>query len=232
MKKLIYAADDDANILRVLEAFLTNAGYDLQTFSTGDELREAFRRSPCDLIILDVMMPGTDGLTLCRQLRDISNVPIVILTAKQSEEDQMMGLTLGGDDYLTKPFSPTLLVMRVKALLRRVEMSSPAPRQDAPFGDLVFSEIEHDILCRGSGIGLTSIELSFMRCLLEHTGAAVSRDTLLNEVWGIETEVETRVTDETVRRIRRKLKIAGSRASIRAVWGYGYRLEASDEEKN
>lgn len=230
MKKLIYAADDDANILRVLEAFLINAGFDLQTFSTGDALREAFRQKVCDLIILDVMMPGTDGLTLCRQLRDISNVPIVILTAKQSEADQMMGLTLGGDDYLTKPFSPTLLVMRVKALLRGAEMSSPAPRPDAAFGDLVFCETAHDVLCRGNGIGLTSIELSFMRCLLAHTGAAVSRDTLLREVWGIDADVETRVTDETVRRIRRKLKAAGSRAMIRAVWGFGYRLEESDEE--
>nr|WP_326166704.1 response regulator transcription factor [uncultured Oscillibacter sp.] len=230
MKKLIYAADDDPNILNVLEAFLSNAGFDIQTFPTGDELKAAFSRQTCDLIILDVMMPGTDGMALCKQLRDISNVPIVILTAKESEMDQMMGLTLGGDDYLTKPFSPTLLVMRVKALLRRVEMSSPTPRQDISFGDLTFSETEHAVLYRGKSMGLTAIELSFMRCLLEHTGAAVSRDTLLNEVWGIEADVETRVTDETVRRIRRKLKAAGSRASILAVWGYGYRLEANDEK--
>ena len=230
MNKLIYAADDDPNILKVLNAFLTDAGFTVQTFSTGDALREAFQRKTCDLIILDVMMPGTDGLTLCKQFRDISNVPIMILTAKQSEADQMMGLTLGGDDYLTKPFSPTLLVLRVKALLRRVERSSSSPPRDISFGDLMFSKTEHDVMCRGRGIGLTSIELSLMRCLLEHAGAAVSRDTLLNEVWGVETDIETRVTDETVRRIRRKLKAAGSLAVIRAVWGYGYRLEADHEE--
>lgn len=229
MNKLIYAADDDPNILNVLEAFLTNAGFDIQTFPNGDELKAVFQSKPCDLIILDVMMPGTDGMTLCKQLRDISSVPIVILTAKESEMDQMMGLSLGGDDYLTKPFSPTLLVMRVKALLRRVELSNPVLRRDIPFGDLVFSETEHAVLCHGKNLGLTSIELSFMRCLLEHIGAAVSRDTLLNVVWGIEADVETRVTDETVRRIRRKLRGVGSAASIRAVWGYGYRLEERDE---
>lgn len=229
MKHLIYAADDDPNILSILEAFLTNAGFDIQVFPNGDELKKAFFRKPCDLVILDVMMPGTDGMTLCKQLRDISNVPIVILTAKESEMDQMMGLTMGGDDYLIKPFSPTLLVMRIKALLRRAGMNSTPASPNASFGDLAFSETEHAVLCHGKNLGLTAIELSFVRCLLEHTGAAVSRDTLLNEVWGIDADVETRVTDETVRRIRRKLKEAGSRAAILAVWGYGYRLEANDE---
>lgn len=139
MKKMIYAADDDPNILNVLKAFLLNAGFDIRTFGTGDELKAEFLRKACDLVILDVMMPGTDGMDICRELRSISNVPIVILTAKESEADQMMGFTLGGDDYLTKPFSPTILVMRVKALLRRTETNSPAA-VDISFGDLVFSE--------------------------------------------------------------------------------------------
>lgn len=154
MKKLIYAADDDPNILSVLELFFTNDGFEIRTFPTGDALKKAFCHKACDLIILDIMMPGTDGMTLCRQLRDISNVPIVILTAKESEVDQMMGLTLGGDDYLTKPFSPTLLVMRVKALLRRVDMNRNELRKDdTTFSDLVFSESQHAVLCHGKNLG-------------------------------------------------------------------------------
>ncbi len=230
MQKLIYAADDDENILSVLEAFLGNAGFAVETFATGDALKEAFAHKPSDLVILDVMMPGTDGMTLCRQLREISNVPIVILTAKESEMDQMMGFTLGGDDYLTKPFSPSLLVMRVKALLRRSEMSSPGAQGDIIFEDLVLSVGEHRLLCGGKDVGLTATELAFMRCLMGHISEAVSRDVLLSEVWGIDADVETRVTDETVRRIRRKLREAGSAVAITAVWGYGYRLEARDEK--
>ena len=118
MKQLIYAADDEKDILEVIEGFLENAGFDVCTFSTGDALYEAFREKPCDLVVLDIMMPGRDGLTICRELRAISDVPIVILTAKESETDHMRGFMLGGDDYLIKPFSPSLLVVRIQALLR------------------------------------------------------------------------------------------------------------------
>ena len=120
MEKLIYAADDEQDILDVMQEFLQNAGFAVQTFPTGDALYAAFRKKPCDLVVLDIMMPGTDGLTVCRQLREISNVPIIILTAKESEADHMRGFLLGGDDYLIKPFSASLLVVRIKALLRRM----------------------------------------------------------------------------------------------------------------
>ena len=104
-KKLIYAADDEQDILDVMREFLQNGGFSVRTFSTGDALYEAFLKEPCDLAVLDIMMPGTDGLTICKKLREISSVPIVILTAKESETDHMRGFMLGGDDYLIKPFS-------------------------------------------------------------------------------------------------------------------------------
>ena len=176
-------------------------------------------------MILDVMMPGRDGLTICRMLREISEVPILILTAKESEADQMRGLMLGGDDYLTKPFSPSLLVVRVNALLRRAKMSG-SPRREQSFGDITFSPGEHAAFCGVKSLELTVTEFALLECLMEHPGTAVSRDDLLNRVWGIDTEdVETRVTDETVRRIRQKLKKVGSTVKISAVWGYGYKLE-------
>ena len=227
MGKLIYAADDEQDILDVMQEFLQNAGFDVRTFPTGDALFAAFQKQPCDLAVLDIMMPGTDGLTICKQLREISNVPIVILTAKESEADHMRGFMLGSDDYLIKPFSASLLVVRIKALLRRMEMLRPAAPVRS-FGDLTYSEADHTVTCGTAPLALTMTEFSLLGCLIEHTGAAVSRNDLLNRVWGIENEdIETRVTDETVRRIRQKLKACGSRVRIAAVWGYGYKLEES-----
>ena len=229
MSSLIYLADDDPGLLEVFSAFLENAGFDVKSFPTGDELAAEFNMREPDLVVLDVMMPGTDGLTVCKNLRAKSDVPIVILTAKDSEMDYMHGLAIGADDYLTKPFSPSMLVMRVKALLRRVDMgraATPATREMA-FADIVLSDEAHEARVAGKPIELTMTEFALLRCLLEGEGSAVSRDTLLSKVWGFDAEVETRVTDETVRRVRRKLRDAGSATQIKAVWGYGYKLEAS-----
>ena len=230
MSALIYLADADPGLLEVFSAFLESAGFDVRSFSTGDELAEEFSRREPDLVVLDVMMPGTDGLTVCKNLRAVSDVPIVILTAKDSEMDYMRGLAIGADDYLTKPFSPSMLVMRVKALLRRVEMGrATTPVADnLSFGDVTLSESTHEARVAGAPIELTMTEFALLRCLLEAGGSAVSRDTLLSKVWGIDAEVETRVTDETVRRVRRKLRDAGSGTSVKAVWGFGYKLEAAD----
>jgi len=226
MSKLIYAADDEPDILDVIREFLQNAGFSVKTFPTGDALYDAFLKQPCDLCILDIMMPGTDGLTVCRNLRSISDVPIVMLTARESETDHMRGFLLGGDDYLIKPFSPSLLVVRIKALLRRTEMQRPAA-EIRRFGDLQYSESAHTLHCGQTEIDLSMTEFTLLGCLLENPGTAVSRNDLLDRVWGIDSEeIETRVTDETVRRIRQKLKTAGSSVRITAVWGYGYKLEA------
>ncbi len=225
MKKLIYAADDEQDILDVMQEFLQNAGFDVRTFPTGDELLAAFKEHPCDLAVLDIMMPGTDGLTVCKQLRAISDVPIVILTARESEADHMRGFLLGGDDYIIKPFSASLLVVRIKALLRRMEMNRPSAAVRS-FGDLEYSETDHTVTCKEQPVSLSMTEFSLLGCLMENTGVAVSRNDLLDRVWGIESDdIETRVTDETVRRIRQKLKAAGSSVKIAAVWGYGYKLE-------
>ena len=225
MDKLIYAADDEPDILDVLREFLTNAGYNVKTFSTGDELLSCFRTDPCDLAVLDIMMPGSDGLTICKELRKLSDIPIVILTAKESESDQMRGYMFGGDDYLVKPFSPSLLVMKIKALLRRASFTDE-DASDRPFGDIILSPSVHDVLCKGKAAGLSMTEYALIERLMNNPGTAVPRDKLLDDVWGIDNDsVETRVTDETVRRIRRKLTAAGSSVKITAVWGYGYKLE-------
>lgn len=231
MSQLIYLADDDPALLEVFGAFLESSGFEVRLFPTGDELAEEFARREPDLVILDIMMPGTDGLTVCRNLRAASNVPIIILTAKDSEMDYLHGLAIGGDDYLTKPFSPAMLVMRVKALLRRVEMerSAQAKPTTLSFGDIHMIPDAHEATAAKTPLTLTMNEFALLRCLLAAGGKAVSRDALLAEVWGISAEVETRVTDECVRRVRHKLRAAGSSVGIKAVWGFGYKLQDSEE---
>ena len=132
----IYLADDEKSIRELLHSFLASDGYTVRSFESGDALLEAFRQEPAELVILDIMMPGTDGLAVCRELRSVSDIPIILLTAKDSELDYVMGISQGSDDYLTKPFRPTILLMKVKALLRRVEMDrgKTAAAEDEPAG--------------------------------------------------------------------------------------------------
>ena len=183
-----------------------------------------------DLVILDIMMPGTDGLTCCRIIREKDKVPIVLLTAKDTEYDYVNGILQGGDDYLTKPFRPTVLLMRVKALLRRVEMErggNPMDR-DVTVGDLRFSGAEKQLFCKGKIVSLSPNEMKMLLFLMHNEGKALSRDELLNQIWGYNDEVETRVTDETLRRIRKKLLQAGSTVSVSTIWGFGYKLKEAE----
>ena len=226
--KRIYIADDDDNIRQVIRTFLTSDGYQVEDYPTGDLLLSRFAEQPADLVILDVMMPGSDGFTVCTELRKTSTVPIIMLTARDSENDYAMGLGLGSDDYITKPFSAMALLMRVRAIFRRIDFESQkhASPAETTVGRLTLDEGSRHILRDGQALALTPTEYEVMRYLMLHAGQAVSRETLLSEVWGFETAVETRATDDTVRRLRQKL--TGSGVAVAAVWGYGFRLE---EEK-
>lgn len=223
----IYIADDDDNIRQVVKTFLSSDGYQVEDFPTGDLLLERFRQDPCDLAILDVMMPGSDGFTICTELRRLSMVPIIMLTARDSENDYAMGLGLGSDDYITKPFSAMALLMRVRAIFRRIDFESqkhaPAAVDTVSIGKLTLDEGRRHILSDGKPLALTPTEYEVLKYLMLHADQAVSREELLNTVWGFESVVETRATDDTVRRLRQKL--GGCGVSIAAVWGYGFRLE-------
>ncbi|MCI7333700.1 MAG: response regulator transcription factor, partial [Oscillospiraceae bacterium] len=166
MSHSIYIADDEKNIRDIIKSFLERDGYIVSAFENGDDLMAAFFKKPADLVILDIMMPGTDGLTICRMLREKTDVPIIMLTAKDSEYDYVQGITLGSDDYLTKPFRPTALLMRVHALLRRMEMNSKkAPSaaksgaDELKVGNLTFSHEANAVFCRSKPIELTQTEL-------------------------------------------------------------------------
>ena len=221
----IYIADDDDNIRQVIKTFLVSDGYLVEDFPTGDLLLERFRQSPCDLAILDVMMPGADGFTICTELRRTSTVPIIMLTARDSENDFALGIGLGSDDYITKPFSAMALLMRVRAIFRRIDFENRkrASESAVSVGCLTLDEERRLVLQNGAALALTPTEYEVLKYLMLHVSVAVSREELLNQVWGFETAVETRATDDTVRRLRQKLE--GSDVNIGAVWGYGFRLE-------
>ena len=228
----IYLADDEKSIRELLHSFLTSDGYEVRSFESGDALRAAFQQEPAELVILDIMMPGTDGLTVCRELRSVSDIPIILLTAKDSELDYVMGISQGGDDYLTKPFRPTILLMKVRALLRRVEMdrgkTAAATTDELRYGDLRYSATENAVFCGAASVALTQTELRLLSYMMKQPEKAYSREELLNAVWGFDSEVETRVTDETLRRIRKKLLQAGSGVSVATIWGFGYRLKGAE----
>lgn len=227
MSKSIYIADDDSNIRHLVQTFLEREGYSVFAFSDGESLLRHFAVTPADLVILDVMMPGRDGFFICSDLRKISDVPIIMLTARDSDSDYIAGLSLGSDDYFTKPFSPVKLVMKVKAIFRRVE--SDGIRQSPSDEPLHFEDISiisktKMALCGNEDLQLTPNEFSLLSYLMVNQDRAVSRSELLDRIWGYETEVETRVADDTVKRLRKKL--VKSHVVIKTVWGYGFRLKS------
>ena len=226
----IYLADDEKSIRELLHSFLASDGYAVRSFESGDALLEAFRQEPAELVILDIMMPGTDGLAVCRALRSVSDIPIILLTAKDSELDYVMGISQGSDDYLTKPFRPTILLMKVKALLRRVEMDrgKTTTEDELRYGDLRCSVTENAVFCGSTIVALTQTELRLLSYMMKRPEKAYSREELLSAVWGFDSEVETRVTDETLRRIRKKLLQAGSTVSVSTIWGFGYKLKGAE----
>ena len=224
MKKLIYIADDEKNIRNLVKAFLEKEEYQVEAFENGDMLLDAFGKKECDLVILDIMMPGSSGLIVCTKLREVSNVPIIMLTAKDTDEDYISGLALGSDDYFTKPFSPVKLTMRVKAMLRRVAMDTQKTGDEITFEDVTLFPAKLAASCKSELLNLTKTEFNLLAYLLEHKEKAISRQELLNAIWGYENIVESRATDDTVKRLRKKLDNAGSSVSVDTVWGYGFKL--------
>ncbi|MBR2762258.1 MAG: response regulator transcription factor [Solobacterium sp.] len=225
--KRIYIADDDDHIREIIKTFLDSDGYETEVFERGDLLLGRFAEKPCDLVILDVMMPGPDGFAITSELRKTSTVPIILLTARDSENDLARGLGLGSDDYITKPFSAMALLMRIRAIFRRIEFEREKHgeplRESVRFRDLSLEEDRRSVLLKDEALALTPTEYEVLKYLILHANQAVSRKELLETVWGFETAVETRATDDTVRRLRQK--ITQSDAVISAVWGYGFRLE-------
>lgn len=231
LKKLIYIADDEIKIQKLIEMFLVKEGYEVITYSNGEDLLEAFKERKADMLILDIMMPGIDGLALCAELRKISNVPIIIISAKDSETDKIAGLMLGSDDYMTKPFSPVELVLRVKKIFRLIDVKTEE-RKDSNLLRILDVSINIDsktVYCNGKKLRFTPIEFNLLLYLAQNLNKGVSREELLNKIWGFNSDVDTRATDDMMKRVRRKLAEADSSLKIETLWGFGFMI--SDENR-
>lgn len=227
-KKLIYIADDETNIRNIIKSFLLKEGFDVETFDDGSKLFEAFNKKKADMLVIDIMMPNMDGYSLCSLVRQKSSVPIIIVSAKDTEPDKIAGLTLGSDDYLTKPFSPMELIARIRSIFRRIELDSSnscAPSQCLSIGDVKINSDLKQVEFKGIDIGLTKMEFEVVYYLTVNKNRAVSRSELLDKIWGFENEVETRATDDAIKRIRKKLSDVGSNLKIDTVWGFGFKIE-------
>lgn len=176
-------------------------------------------------------MPGTDGFSVCSSIRKRNDVPIILLTARGSDADYITGFTMGCDDYFTKPFSPVKLTMRVKAVFKRLNIEKTQKKSDALVcGDVTINPLSMVVKCRDSEIKLTNTEFSLLAYMIENQGKAISREEMLKNVWGYESEVETRVTDDTIKRLRRKLNNFDSNVNIETIWGFGFKIGVNDEE--
>lgn len=222
MKKTIYIADDEQNIREIMHGFLTNAGYEVEQFESGDTLLEQFIKKPSDMVILDIMMEGLDGLTVCSKIRENYNVPIIIVSARDSEMDKIIGINIGGDDYLVKPFSPMELVARVNALFRRMNMEVVEATKTLEFEGMIIDTNARTCFYDDSELKLTPTEFAFMAYMFENSDRAISRDELLKKVWQFDIEVDTHVTDDVLKRLRKKL--LKTKVRIVTVWGFGFKL--------
>ena len=223
--KLLLVEDDPA-LSDLLDYRFSNEGYDVRTTADGDEaLLLAAEDSP-DLVILDWMIEGTSGIEVCRRLRRdkaTAHVPIIMLTARETEDDRVRGLETGADDYLTKPFSPRELLARVAAVMRRIRPVLAGETIEA--GDLSLDPMAHRVTRRGQEMRLGPTEYRLLKFFMESPGRVFSRNQLLDGVWGTESDIELRTVDVHIRRLRKALEISGARDPIRTVRSAGYSLE-------
>ena len=226
-KKTIFVVDDEPDILELIAINLEKAGYDVKKFPEVNPMMSMISRQTPDLIILDLMLPDQDGLDVCKTLKNddrFSGIPIIMVTAKTGELDIVLGLELGADDYITKPFSPRELTARVKAVLRRGKRQQESTRKLISFGDLLtIDPAKYEVLVQDEKIFLTSTEFLILKLLAEKPGWVFSREKILDLVWNDEKDVFDRTVDVHVKNLREKLGSAGK--LIKNIRGIGYKFE-------
>ena len=229
-KPLVLVVEDDTPVRNLITTTLKTHEYRYLSAQNGaSAVMEALSHNP-DIVLLDLGLPDMDGVEIIRKIRSWSNMPIIVISARTEDSDKIVALDAGADDYLTKPFRPTILLMKVKALLRRVEMDrgKTAAEDELHYGDIRYSATENAIFYGTAPVSLTQTELRLLSYMMKQPEKAYSREELLSAVWGFDSEVETRVTDETLRRIRKKLLQAGSTVSVSTIWGFGYKLKGAE----
>jgi DNA-binding response OmpR family regulator len=223
----ILIIDDDEKLARLVQLFLRQQGYEVHAASSGLQgLQLAYDLHP-DLVVLDIMMPGMDGWSVCNRLRDVSDVPVIMLTAKDGERNVVEGLESGADDYVVKPFSMAELLARIRALLRRATQNSRVEEMKVfDNGELVVNFSKHEVIVRGQSVGLTPTEFELLSCMVKNEGRVLPHKVLLQQVWGDEYVGETQYLKLYIRYLRQKIERDASNPEyILTEWGVGYRFE-------
>jgi DNA-binding response OmpR family regulator len=225
MSSKVLVVDDEDHIVELARIYLTREGYEVEGVGDGSQALARFAQLKPDLVVLDIMLPGADGLEICKEIRKQSQVPIIMLTARDEVTDKVVGLEVGADDYLTKPFHPQELVARAKALLRRARIEPDAPKLIRA-GKLEVDLERHEVRHGEAKVQLRPKEFDLLALLARHPGRVFQRSELLDLVWGYDFPGYTRTVDVHVQQLREKLAGAGvADPSIQTVWGVGYRLE-------
>ncbi|MBF8982377.1 response regulator transcription factor [Lutibacter sp. B2] len=223
--KHIFVVDDEVNIRELIKKYLEKEGYKVTLFSNGEQVFSELERLKPHLIVLDIMMPGIDGLELCKKIRTKSDLPIIFVSARDEEFDKILGLELGADDYLSKPFSPRELVIRIKTILRRVRSENNHHDEKISVKDMNLYCDRRYIEIKGNPLKLTIKEYDLFEMLIKNKNMPFTREQLLEKIWGYDYIGDSRVVDDLVKRIRKKLKELESEIEIITVWGYGYRID-------
>ena len=228
-KQKILIVDDDTNIAELISLYLTRECYETQKAEDGNEAIKLWKSFNPDLILLDIMLPGKDGYQVCREIRVESNVPIMMLSAKGEVFDKVLGLELGADDYMIKPFDNKEMVARVKAILRRTHSSSKAPEEEkkqVEFPDLIISLGSYTVLYQGKPLDFSAKEIEILYLLASSPGQVFTREQILDQVWGYDYVGDSRTVDVYIKRLRQKLP-AHPAWQLSTVWGVGYRFEVT-----
>jgi phosphate regulon transcriptional regulator PhoB len=232
MQKIL-VVEDDIDLIKLLKYNLEKEGFKIASASDGSVALAEIRREVPDMIILDLMLPGLSGLEVCRQIRrneTLARLPVLIISAKGEEADRVVGLEIGADDYVTKPFSMREVIARVRALLRRNYPQEPSNRSKIERGNIVIDPITHRVSIAGQPVELSALEFRLLHYLASHPGMVFSRDQLLDRVWGSDRSVTPRSVDVYVRRIREKIDIAPDSQFVQTVHGVGYRFSVNGDE--
>lgn len=230
-KSKVLIVDDEANICELIRLYIEKEGYSAVIASDGGSAVEKFKEEEPDMVLLDIMLPVKDGWQVCREIRAVSNVPIIMLTAKGETFDKVLGLELGADDYIVKPFEPKELVARMKAVLRRSEPKPSA--ESASSGELVFDGLKigretYEIYLDGKKIEMPPKEFELLYYLAKNKNKVYTRDQLLDEIWGYEFFGDSRTVDVHIKRIREKIESDDKNWQLKTVWGVGYKFEVSE----
>ena len=222
----ILVADDEERILKIVSDFLKKSEFEVDTVQDGEQAWDMFRADPSaySLLILDIMMPGYNGWELCRKVREISRVPVIMLTARSDEFDELMAYESGADEYVMKPFRPTVLVKRVEALVRRYSSQADAVEDEAAKNVLIFNHDAHEVKLGGKEVQLTLKEYCILKMLFENSGVVYTREQILANIWGADYDGDVRTVDSHVARLRIKLGEWGEK-HLKTVYGLGYKIE-------